>query len=183
MTYTDLQNALKELRANGHELQIKLNAKKDALQAEYDRITTEIKQEKVLLEASEHFDEVETPAQSEVTTLKIEKIELVTERDVTAEYIADNQPEYWQQWDTAYTRAIALLTPKTSTLPTSTPAPVPTVGVIALTVFALFIDASVWCVRTAIKSQALRGAVASFGDMVRLTVGSRKRSKAYGFAS
>ena len=39
MTYRQLQQALKTIRANGTKLNCKLNAKKVILQAEYDRVT------------------------------------------------------------------------------------------------------------------------------------------------
>ena len=39
MTYRQLQQALKTIRANGTKLNCKLNAKKVVLQSEYDRVT------------------------------------------------------------------------------------------------------------------------------------------------
>ena len=41
MTYRQLQQALKTIRANGTKLTCKLNAKKVVLQAEYDRVATQ----------------------------------------------------------------------------------------------------------------------------------------------
>lgn len=41
MNYKELQNALKNLRSNGSDVQVKLNAKLEVLQAEYDRLTTD----------------------------------------------------------------------------------------------------------------------------------------------
>ncbi len=40
MSYKSLQTALKELRTQGIEINCKLNATKEVLQAEYDRLTT-----------------------------------------------------------------------------------------------------------------------------------------------
>lgn len=41
--------------------------------------------------------------------------ELPTPRNIAAEYIADIAPDYWANWDTTYTTAIASLTPVTTT--------------------------------------------------------------------
>jgi hypothetical protein len=46
-------------------------------------------------------------------------------RNIAAEYIADNAPDYWNTWDTAYTTAIASLKPLTPAL-IAIPAHIPT---------------------------------------------------------
>jgi hypothetical protein len=41
MKYNELQATLKQMREDGHDVTVPLNAKKDILQAEYERLTTE----------------------------------------------------------------------------------------------------------------------------------------------
>ena len=48
MTYKELQSALKDIRSTGIELNCKLNAKKEILQAEYDRLTLVNKEEEIV---------------------------------------------------------------------------------------------------------------------------------------
>lgn len=44
LTYKELQAKLKDLRANGYDVQVKLNSKQDVLQQEFDRLTSELVQ-------------------------------------------------------------------------------------------------------------------------------------------
>lgn len=44
LTYKELQAKLKDLRANGYDIQVKLNSKQEILQAEFDRLTSELEQ-------------------------------------------------------------------------------------------------------------------------------------------
>lgn len=53
MSYKELQTALKDFRTAGQPLQCKLNAKKDVLQAEYDRLTATEAEEQPTLEAAD----------------------------------------------------------------------------------------------------------------------------------
>lgn len=81
MTYIELQKALKEFRDNGTELTVKLNAPKELLQAEYDRLTAVI-----ITETEEE--------------LVIERVEIAIK---VKEETRDN---YWSIWDNQYSKAL-----------------------------------------------------------------------------
>jgi hypothetical protein len=77
MTYLELQKALKEFRYNGTELLIKLNATKEALQAEYDRLTIVIVDPELVIES-------------------------VTVEKIVTEVKEETNDNYWVKWNRMY---------------------------------------------------------------------------------
>ena len=76
MNYRQLQSALKEARNNGFALTVKLNAKKEVLQAEYNRFSEETSTEKEADAVKE--PEVQQEASQFVANKEIELGDLVT---------------------------------------------------------------------------------------------------------
>jgi hypothetical protein len=69
--------------------------------------------------------------------------ELPTPRNIAAEYIADNAPDYWANWDATYTTAIESLKPVKPPL-IATPAPIPTSvnhGVVGVALIVMMLEA------------------------------------------
>ncbi len=92
MTHKDLQAILKEYRAIGYDLQVKLNATTQLLQTELNRLQS-------------------NPQICELTSavrLPLVLPEVETPRDMSAEFIQEikTQDAYWLTWNAAYCQAI-----------------------------------------------------------------------------
>jgi hypothetical protein len=82
MTYIELQKTLREFRDNGTELSVKLNATKEALQAEYDRLTAAI------------------------VTEPEEELVIESFPGVVQEIEKETNDNYWSIWDNQYAKAL-----------------------------------------------------------------------------
>lgn len=181
MTYSELQKALKEMRdVGGYTLQVKLNAKKDILQAEYDRIT--------LLEC----DSSEVVGQPNTTdTLNGQVCELTSAvrlpKVLNSQWFEDNyscllplrpigsstetetilnQSEYWDSWKIVYTKAIDKLEANKQPSPQESTNE-PSFGAVAITAVSIILDT-----------------VTCFADMAKQVFKHfhNQRKKAMGFA-
>jgi hypothetical protein len=174
MTHKDLQAILKEYRAIGYDLQVKLNATTQLLQAELDR-----------LQNSHELCEL-----TSAVRLPLVQPEIETPRNIPAEFVQEIKAvdTYWTSWNAAYSQAIdSLNVPKEyhhdvfpSKLSQMTHE---YIGVIAVTVLVILAKISYQTVATIIQSQTCQSAISSFGDMLKYVVKKRSNKKVYGFAS
>jgi hypothetical protein len=82
MTYKELQSILKTFKADGHT-SIKLNASKDVLQAEYDRLTAVTETTTETVETTSEMPVIESEVNNEIIT---DTSEIVIEPVLTITY-------------------------------------------------------------------------------------------------